>query len=463
MRPFDEGGVAQTAGDVSGNGNDGTLGSTLGVDANDPAWVCVAGGNALEFDGVDRYVDMGNQASLDFSDVDDFTIAAWIFVDTGTDDRNIAGKKLSQITADPGYTLFFNDPSNVIDFNLSDGVDRYIVRSSAVSFDQWIHVAAVWNYDSEAGTTIYINGVEDKASTIGTFANVGSLSNAVAFRVGTQGNDNADFDGKIDDVRIYDRVLSAAEVAALAASPPAPCTFNLSGTVFEDVDFAGTASDFGGPDVGQDNVDVELYDNTDTYIISVTTSAGGTYTFPGLADGTYKVRARSATIGDADTVPVGTLNASVPGTWPYPLPEMTWANAALIGGQNATVDDTATAATAGPGDTYASVTVSGADVTGVNLGFTYNLIVHTADLGGSNLIANVFVDVDAIAIVCNRQRAGNVRANVVALNDIEVTTIDLYAVAAVAGQDISLTCPGAANDVAAREFKIDTLLGVAPV
>ena len=171
-----------------------------------------------------------------------------------------------------------------------------------------------------------------------------------------------------------------------ATTPPssAPTSrdrvLTISGRVFEDANFAGTAADWdgGASDLGLANVDVELYDaGTSAYLASATTAAGGTFTFSSLANGNYKVRARSATIGDADTPPKGTLNASVPATWPYPLAEMTWANgAALYGGQSATVDDAATGDNAGPGDTYVTVTVSGADVTGVNLGFAYNLIVN---------------------------------------------------------------------------------------
>ena len=161
-----------------------------------------------------------------------------------------------------------------------------------------------------------------------------------------------------------------------------PLGATIKGTVFEDADFAGTATDYDGgtSDLALPNVDVELYDAADTYITSVTTDASGGYSFTGLADGTYKVRVRSATIGDADTPPKGGLNATVPATWPYPLAEMTWANgAALYGGQNPTVDDTATGDNAGPGDTYVTVTVSGSDVGSVNFGFAYNLIVNTGD------------------------------------------------------------------------------------
>lgn len=159
-------------------------------------------------------------------------------------------------------------------------------------------------------------------------------------------------------------------------------TYEISGLVFEDVDFAGTAAnwDMGTNDVASPGVDVELYTSGDVYLISTTTNAGGYFSFSGLADGDYKVRVRSATLGEADTPPAGGLNPSVPGTWPYPLAEMTWGHGSpLIGGQDQAVDDTATGDNAGPGDTYVQVSVAGADETGVNFGFNYELITNTDD------------------------------------------------------------------------------------
>jgi hypothetical protein len=169
----------------------------------------------------------------------------------------------------------------------------------------------------------------------------------------------------------------AASVAATLVG-----SYDISGVVFEDADFDGIATNWDGGlgDSAQPNVDVELYDNSDVYLTSTTTSAVGSYTFTGLADGTYKVRVRSATLGDADTPPAGGYNPTVPDTWPYPLAEMTWGfTAALIGGQVPDVDDTGTADNAGPGDTFVVVTISGGDVTGVNLGFCYDLIVNEDD------------------------------------------------------------------------------------
>ena len=52
-------------------------------------------------------------------------------------------------------------------------------------------------------------------------------------------------------------------------------TYAIFGRVFEDADFAGTASDFdgGASDVGQPNVDVELYSSADVYLVSTATAA----------------------------------------------------------------------------------------------------------------------------------------------------------------------------------------------
>lgn len=162
----------------------------------------------------------------------------------------------------------------------------------------------------------------------------------------------------------------------------------VDGIIFEDTDFTGTpaAYDGGVTDLPLEFVDVEIYDDADVYVGSANTSSDGRFKFV-VHNGSYKVRARSATIGDADTPPAGGLNPAVPATWPYPLPEVTWGDGvAMLGGQSPTADDTDTGNDAGPGDTWVAVTVSGGDVTGVDLGFAYNLIVNTEDDGLANTV-----------------------------------------------------------------------------
>ena len=75
--------------------------------------------------------------------------------------------------------------------------------------------------------------------------------------------------------------------------------------MFEDADFAGTASDYdvGTNDLALPNVDVELYTSADIYVASAGTNGSGVYSFADVVNGDYKLRVRSATLGDADTPP----------------------------------------------------------------------------------------------------------------------------------------------------------------
>src|SRR3989338_7429030 len=83
---FDEG-SGTTAGDSSGNNNAGTLtNSPPGVSGADAK----IGAGALQFDGVDDYVNLGSPSSLD--NLASSTVAAWIYLTKGTGNKMIWGK-----------------------------------------------------------------------------------------------------------------------------------------------------------------------------------------------------------------------------------------------------------------------------------------------------------------------------------------------------------------------------------
>ncbi len=340
-------------------------------------------GEAIRFDGFDdKLEDPSHDVVLTAGQ--DFTIEAWV---------RVANPELAQtvLTFDccsPGAYLHSGEPA-MYAYDPSDGNPNTWVDSNGtrtVEDGEWHHVV----YRRIGGTLeVYDDGQFHGSGAYPGFASPSPST----LEIGAEDTDGDwNFDGDLDEVRISFVPRSPEWIGTEYANQSAPQDFYslgpqetvISGTVFEDADFAGTASNQGGSDPGLPNVDVELYSAADAYLDSTTTDASGDFSFS-VTDGTYKVRVRSATIGDdpggpAETAPAGGFNACVPATCAEPLPEMTWGNgSAVYGGQDPSLDDTATGDNAGPGDTWLSITVSGAEVSGVNFGFAYNLIVNTAD------------------------------------------------------------------------------------
>ena len=164
-------------------------------------------------------------------------------------------------------------------------------------------------------------------------------------------------------------------------------TYNVSGTVYNDVDADAAVGEVGEGTFR--NVTVRLYrddgdgviEATDPWVQDVTTNASGQYTFANVADGySYWVVADSKTIGDPADVGaylIGNLN----NVWAEQTYGDDWSTGGAVdlgaryGGRNAATSDNASALLTS--EHVARVAVSGAAVSGVNYGFSFNAIVNT--------------------------------------------------------------------------------------
>ena len=201
-------GTGNTAVDVTGNNNTGTL-------VNGPLWVSGAG---LDFDGVNDYLDVGpiNVGG------DAITITAWINADNLTNcsakDCRIFSKASGTSTQDHYYMISTikrkGDGAPVLRFRLKAGgtTETLIATSGVITENQWIHIAAV--YDGST-MTLYKDGID-----VGNSAKSGSIDidNTVSTWIG--GNPPSatvrPWDGQIDEVKVYGIALSSAEVNAMA-------------------------------------------------------------------------------------------------------------------------------------------------------------------------------------------------------------------------------------------------------
>ncbi len=209
-------GAGTTAADSSGLGNTGTL-------VNSPTWVSGHSGNALDFaNNGHSYVTVAPATSLANLYANGMTVAAWI------NPRSAGGGSLGRIVDkdnnDAGWFLAMNGTTAVrfaVDDYLTSEPSR--VSTAVLKLNQWQHVAATWDGSAQgANIHIYINGVLADGSAVN---GSGGLDNdsGTPLAIGNRAVDLArGFDGTIDEVRVYNGVLSAAEIAALVTgtSPP---------------------------------------------------------------------------------------------------------------------------------------------------------------------------------------------------------------------------------------------------
>jgi len=192
---FDEG-SGSTAYDASGNGNDGTL-------INDPKWTAGKSGSALQFDGVDDYVDCGNDESLNITDA--ITIEAWIkwTIDPSTTSDN--WPTIVNRANDNGYRLAHSQTATYFEFGVIKASGGYIASTTSPVKDVWYHVVGTYDLSK---LRIYVNGKFEN-----DFDLTGSISsNNYHTIIGDRSALDRSFTGSIDEVRIYNRALSAEEI-----------------------------------------------------------------------------------------------------------------------------------------------------------------------------------------------------------------------------------------------------------
>ncbi len=194
-----------------------------GLTVNSPAWVTGRIGQALSFNGSSQYGYAPDHLSLDIEN--QITLAAWIkptvngtqyLVKKGI--RNTAsGYELSLATATTSTGAFFFR----INDNTTCRVDLTIPYANY--FGSWVHVAATYDH---INLHIYVNGVQVDDALTPCAVNIISNSNVLA--IGAQSDGTSNFTGSMDDVRVYNRALSAAEIEALFLQPTAASLVNLS-------------------------------------------------------------------------------------------------------------------------------------------------------------------------------------------------------------------------------------------
>ncbi len=174
--------------------------------------------------------------------------------------------------------------------------------------------------------------------------------------------------------------------------------FSISGTVFEDVNYGGGAgrdrsAALADAGTGRAGARVELYNSAGSFVTSTTTAAGGTYSFIGLAAGSYTVRVVNSSVSSGRTgyvagthLGVQTFRTNASTGSAIAAPDQVGGevpNKADAGNGSTTLAALTTATTTA--QSIAPVTIGAANITDLDFGFNFNLVVNTNNAGQGSL------------------------------------------------------------------------------
>jgi hypothetical protein len=194
---FDEG-SGTLAADSSGNGLNGSL-------VNGPTWMTGRVNSAINFDGVNDYVQVGSQPALLMTNA--LTLSAWIYPTSSTSTRTIVNREGEYDIGELEGVLSWA-------FSNTNPGWNWVSTGYSPPLFQWTHIAVTYN---NGLVKTYANGVLVHTYN-GSGAIVDSSTPENDFRIGSrQCSFCAEyFSGGIDEVRMYSTELSAADIQTLA-------------------------------------------------------------------------------------------------------------------------------------------------------------------------------------------------------------------------------------------------------
>ena len=196
-------GSGTTAYDSSGNANNGTLTNTPtyagGVNSGGTSYYL---GRSVVFTSASsRYISIPSNAALTFTGSKSY--GAWI-------KWTNSGAQQDIFTRASGYNLYLSSGGTA--YYTLTGLTATAQTSTVVTAATWTHIMIV--YDSTVGTngTVYVYKNGAVTNTVTATAGSSTLASNAAAYIGSSSTPNNYFNGRIDDVRVYNRVLSATEV-----------------------------------------------------------------------------------------------------------------------------------------------------------------------------------------------------------------------------------------------------------
>jgi PKD repeat protein len=288
---FDED-SATTAIDATGNGNDGTIYGASRIDGK------LGLGTALEFDGTDDYIDCGNDASLNITG-DAITILMWLKPASTYPPADNCG--IISKNGWNNYAVLQKDYGPLKWMTKTSSGYKEISSATTPTAGVWTHIAATYD-----GSMMKIYFYGEKA---GEIAQSGTIVDSAEDHLFIAKRDGDRWGGAIDEVKIYNRALSAEEIRADYEAngtnlPPVadpnnpyigmegvPIHFKGNGSYDPDGSIVAYEWDFGDGNTSSEVNPTHIYAQDGTYNITLTVTDN---------EGATNTKITTATIADIE-------------------------------------------------------------------------------------------------------------------------------------------------------------------
>ena len=222
-------------------------------------------GSAGVFDGSSSYIETPSLIP-----VNDYSFSCWVYFDSLAPASNY--RMIYEAYKNTWWYLSIFDGGKIATYN---GTSTFNTTSNLISTGQWYHI--VYTSSSTAGKNIYLNGnstpVATNGDTTGNSNPSGSWEGFGKYHTTGVGS----MDGRIDQTRIFNRVLTTSEIATLYGETSASATKSTT-DIFDDgsgvalYELEGNANDTGGTYNGTATNVSYAYDGTPTNVDFVGTS-----------------------------------------------------------------------------------------------------------------------------------------------------------------------------------------------
>lgn len=188
------------------------VGGHHGTHVNGPTPTTGKVASALAFDGVDDYVDVADDPAFYFHS-GALTVDAWILAEPGPDKpyHGIVWKRGS-FTGGNGFSLHLGTGGTLTFAVEYPGGSSLVAGSPDLRDGRWHHVTGTW--ESGGQMALYLDGVQLNSMSVPS----ASIATTGPLRLGTASLNplpETTFKGRIDEVELFDRALTAAEIQAI--------------------------------------------------------------------------------------------------------------------------------------------------------------------------------------------------------------------------------------------------------